>query len=199
MVIDAEEECWHDSIVVLFLLDFGVLLFQAFVAFPILPAIATIPTAGGIGGRHGRRGRWVGRLQQTAALIVGWCGCSLFSLLSPPLHSSYTLLLMLLPPRLLPSSLHVLLNDSTKGRRVHLHHSYLEGHLGGIVLRPFGGEKEGFGAPVQAAGTVLQDDARGQGASAALFLASWRMHRRRRSTGSIRGRPIIGDRGPLRR
>jgi hypothetical protein len=79
---------------------------------------------------------------------------------------------MLLPLQLLSSSLLVLLDDGTKGGRVHLHHGDLERHLGGIVLRPFGGEKEGVGAPVQAAGAVLQDDARGQGAVAALFVVS---------------------------
>lgn len=62
------------------------------------------------------------------------------------------------------------------------------------------GEKDDVGAPVQAAGTVLQDDARGQSTEASSVLASGRVHGRRRSTtSSTCSRPIVGGRGPLRR
>jgi len=199
VVVDAEEEGWHHGIVVLVLLNFIV---DLVVVFFMLVAIATIPSArSSNGGGHGRRKRWVGGQQQTAVLIVAWRGwCSLLSLFSPLLHSSYALPLPLLPLQLLPPSLLMLLDDSAKRRRIHFHHGDLKGHLGGIVLRPSGGEKEDVGAPMQAAGTVLQNDARGQGAEALSVLASWWVHGRGSSTSSNpSSRPIVGGRGPLRR
>ena len=167
MVVNAEEEGGHHPIILPVLL-LVLIVELVFLVLFMLVAIATVPSAGGSNGRgHGRRKRRVGGQQQTAAFVMGWCRRgALISLFPPLLHPAQALLLTLLPLQLLPPSLLMLPDDGVKCSRIHLHHGDLEGHLGGIVLRPVGGEKEDIGAPVQAAGTVLQDDARGQSTEA---------------------------------